>query len=324
LRTTERAAALTKQLLTFARRQVLGARQRSSVSKVAQELAPILERLCGKGIKCSFELNLAQADVNASAVEVEQILMNLVANARDAMPEGGSLELGLRLRSLEEHEVGELHRGDYVELRVKDSGVGMSPDVQARIFEPFYTTKAAGRGTGLGLATVFGLVAQLGGNIDVASKLGEGTEFRVLLPCAAVDTASAVMRAAKPASNLLQVLVVDDEEAVRTLMGRILEAAGHHVTQAASAEMAITAAKSAGLAFDVILTDVVLGADDGIAMLDTLRAAHPQAAVIVMSGYSPTPERVAELARQGAQFLAKPFGAVQLMAALERASGGAA
>ncbi len=322
LRTTERAAALTKQLLTFARRQVLGARQRSSVSKVAQELAPILERLCGKGIEVSFELNLPNSEVNASAVEVEQILMNLVANARDAMPDGGSLELALALRDVSESEQGELRAGDYVELRVKDSGVGMSPDVQARIFEPFFTTKPAGRGTGLGLATVFGLVAQLGGRISVASKEGAGTEFRVLLPCAAVETASAVMRAAKPASKTMNVLVVDDEEAVRTLMGRILEAAGHQVTQAASAEMAIFAAKSAAKTFDLILTDVVLGADDGLAVLDTLRAAQPLAAVIVMSGYSPTPERVAELARQGAQFLAKPFGAVQLMAALERAHGG--
>lgn len=228
-----------------------------------------------------------------------------------------------RFRTVVEGELADLRESDYVELSLKDSGVGMTPEVQARIFEPFYTTKPAGRGTGLGLATVFGLVAQLGGHIEIQSQVGVGTEFRVLLPCAAAETASSVMRAAKPLQKALSVLVVDDEDAVRTLIGRILDAAGHRVTQAASAEMAIAAAKTSVTHFDVILTDVVLGADDGLAALDTLRAAHPDASVVVMSGYSPTPERVAELARQGAEFLPKPFGAVQLMTALERARSGA-
>jgi CheY-like chemotaxis protein len=245
--------------------------------------------------------------------------MNLAANARDAMPDGGTLTIVSELRTLESGELGELQAGDYVELTIEDSGVGMSPEVQARIFEPFFTTKPAGRGTGLGLATVFGLVAQLGGHIAVTSTEGAGTSFRVLLPCAAAELTSAVMRAAKLPPQALEVLVVDDEDAVRTLIGRILEAAGHRVTQAASAEMAIAAAKTASARFNLILTDVVLGAEDGLATLDTLRAAHPGAAVIVMSGYSPTPERVAELSRQGAEFLPKPFGAVQLMAALDRA-----
>jgi PAS domain S-box-containing protein len=320
-RTTERAAALTKQLLTFARRQVLGTRQRAAVSNVLQELAPILERLCGKEVRVSVELAAGRSDVNASSVEIEQILMNLAANARDAMPDGGTFEIRTRFCSLTDDELPSLRAGDYVELSLKDSGVGMSPEVQARIFEPFYTTKPAGRGTGLGLATVFGLVAQLGGHIGVTSLEGVGTEFRVLLPCAAADQSSSVMRAAKRSQPALAVLVVDDEDSVRTLISRILDAAGHRVTQASSAEMAIAAVKAARASFDVILTDVVLGADDGLVTLDTLRLAHPGAAVIVMSGYSPTPERVAELARQGAEFLPKPFGAVQLMAALERARG---
>lgn len=319
LRTTARAAALTKQLLTFARRQVLGTRQRSAVPEVVSELLPIMERLCGNAVRVSVEQGAGIPDVNASAVELEQILMNLAANARDAMPEGGKLRIATASRRLQDGELGELGAGDYVELSLKDSGVGMSADVQARIFEPFFTTKPAGRGTGLGLATVFGLVAELGGHIAVASEPGQGTEFRVLLPCAAAEATSAVMRAAKLPAKSLEVLVVDDEDVVRTLIGRILEGAGHRVTQAASAEMAIAAAKTAAAHFDLILTDVVLGAEDGLATLDTLRAAHPGASVIVMSGYSPTPERVAELARQGAEFLPKPFGAVQLMAALERA-----
>ncbi len=323
LRTTGRAAALTKQLLTFARRQVLGTRQRSSVSGVVTELAPILERLCGKAIQVTLEAEPGSTDVIASAVEVEQILMNLAANARDAMPDGGKLSIRTALRSLKHGELGELHGGDYVELSLRDSGVGMSAAVKARIFEPFFTTKPAGRGTGLGLATVFGLVAQLGGHVAVDSTEGVGTEFRVYLPRAAAEQSSAVMRAAKAVPQVLEVLVVDDEDAVRTLIGRILEASGHRVTQAASAEMAIATAKSAVSPFDLILTDVVLGAEDGIATLDTLRAAHPNASVIVMSGYSPTPERVAELSRQGAEFLPKPFGAVQLMAALDRARSAA-
>jgi PAS domain S-box-containing protein len=319
LRTTERAAALTKQLLTFARRQVLPARERSLVSGVVQELAPILERVCGKSIRVAFELAESGSEVNASSVELEQIVMNLTSNARDAMPEGGSLAIAVRTKTLKEGEVEDLREGWYVELAFKDSGVGMSPEILARIFEPFFTTKPAGRGTGLGLATVFGLVAQLGGNIAVSSVEGQGTEFRVLLPGALNEVTSATVRGPHATKKSLRVLVVDDEEVVRTLIGRILEAAGHHVTPAASAESAILTAKSSAAQFDLILTDVVLGAADGLAVLDTLRGAHPQAAVVVMSGYSPTPERVAALSRQGAEFLPKPFGALQLMAALERA-----
>lgn len=318
-RTTERAAALTKQLLTFARRQVLQARRRSIASSVVHELAPILERLCGKGVRVALELESAAAEVTASTVELEQILMNLTANARDAMPSGGSLTVRTERRRLEAGEIAGLRDGDYVELRVKDTGTGMSAEVQARIFEPFYTTKPAGRGTGLGLATVFGLVAQLGGHISVSSTEGVGTEFSVLLPCAASERPSGVMRAASAEAKTLDVLVVDDEDAVRLLIVRIIEAAGHRATQAASAEEAQLAAKASGARFDLILTDVVLGAADGLTVLDVLRKLHPKASVIVMSGYSPTPERVAELERQGAEFLPKPFGAVQLMAAIDRA-----
>lgn len=319
LRTTERAAALTKQLLTFARRQVLPARQRSLVSGVVQDLAPILERVCGKSITLTLELSEAGSEVNASSVELEQIVMNLTSNARDAMADGGSLWLVVRSKQLAEGDVSGLREGPYVELIFKDSGVGMSPEVLARIFEPFYTTKPAGRGTGLGLATVFGLVAQLGGNIAVSSAEGQGTEFRVLLPGAQSDATSAAVLGPRRTKQSLRVLVVDDEEVVRTLIGRILDAAGHQATQAASAEAAILAAQSSAAKFDLILTDVVLGAADGLAVLETLRSAHPQAAVVVMSGYSPTPDRVAALSRQGAEFLPKPFGAQQLMAALERA-----
>ncbi len=321
LLTTERAAALTKQLLTFARRQVLGARQRSPVSTVVEELAPIIRRLCGSGVRCELHVESGAAEVGASSVELEQVLMNLAANARDAMPDGGTLEVRARVRSLREAEVPTLATGEYVELIVKDSGCGMSAEVQARIFEPFFTTKPVGRGTGLGLATVFGLVAQLGGHVAVTSALGRGTEFQVLLPLAQAVASSSVMRAARPVPQELCVLVVDDEDSVRTLISRILDAAGHRVTQAASAEMAIAVAKTAPHRFDVILTDVVLGAADGLATLETLRSAHPEASVIVMSGYSPTPERVVELASQGAEFLPKPFGAAQLMGALERSRG---
>ncbi|RYZ10320.1 MAG: PAS domain S-box protein [Myxococcales bacterium] len=322
LLTTDRAAALTKQLLTFARRQVLGVRRRSPVRTVVEELSPIIERLCGKEVRCTFELTSGSAQVSASSVELEQILMNLAANARDAMPQGGTLEVRARTLPLLGGDIAALPAGTYVELTVRDSGVGMSPEVEARIFEPFFTTKPPGRGTGLGLATVFGLVTQLGGHVAVSSRLGRGTEFRVLLPLAPEETtSSSVMRAARSVPRALSVLVVDDEDAVRTLISRILDDAGHRVTSAASADMAITAVRVTPQRFDVILTDVVLGADDGLSTLDTLRAANPDAAVIVMSGYSPTPERVAELAQQGAEFLPKPFGAVQLLNALERARG---
>jgi two-component system cell cycle sensor histidine kinase/response regulator CckA len=320
-RAAERASALTQQLLTFARRQVLPSDSSSVVSKVVRDLVPILTRLCGPDILFEAQIESPRREVEASPVQLEQLLMNLCANARDAMPNGGRLGLRVRDRTLASSELADLKPGPYVEITVEDTGVGMTPEVQARMFEPFFTTKPVGRGTGLGLATVFGLVSQLGGNISVRSELGRGTTFTILLPEALGWPAHESSKVGKVADfgESLDVLVVEDEDAVRALVVRILNNAGHRVVEASSIEEAIEAAKAPGAEFNAVVTDVVLGSGDGISALERITSLHPKAAVVVVSGFSPSPERVAALSARGAEFLAKPFGAAALIGALANA-----
>jgi PAS domain S-box-containing protein len=316
----QRAAALTQQLLTFARRQVLPAAESSTVAHTAHELAPILARLCGKNIEFSLDSHASSRAVDASPMQLEQLMMNLARNACDAMPEGGKLRIDIRDCNMAEGEAGELAPGPYVELTVADTGTGMSAEVQTRIFEPFFTTKTAGRGTGLGLATVFGLVTQLHGLITVRSAPGAGTSFTVLLPESRRERAVRTPpRAEAGAKRALDILVVDDEAAVRTSVARMLSNAGHRVSEADAVGAAIAAVESPGAHFDAIVTDVVIGGDDGIRMLERVRAPQPDAAVVVMSGFIPSPERVAAVTAQGAEFLAKPFSATALLEALDRA-----
>ncbi len=225
-RAAERASALTQQLLTFARRQVLPSDASSVASKVVGDLVPILTRLCGPDILFDAELDSPRREVEASPVQLEQLLMNLCANARDAMPNGGRLGLRVRDRTLAGFEVADLKAGRYVEITVEDTGIGMSPEVQARMFEPFFTTKPAGRGTGLGLATVFGLVSQLRGNIAVRSSSGGGRPSRCCSPEAQgwpARESSKVGKLAEIGGEALDVLVIEDEDTVRALVVRISE-----------------------------------------------------------------------------------------------------
>ena len=316
----KRAAALTQQLLTFARRQVLPSTGSSVVARTARELAPILVRICGRNIEFTLDAHASSGAVDATALQLEQLLMNLAVNACDAMSGGGKLRIQVRDRVLAPEEVAELAAGPYVEIEVADTGSGMSPEVRERIFEPFFTTKAKGQGTGLGLATVFGLVSQLGGHVSVRSAPGAGSTFVLLLPASrAHEAAEALPRVGAEPRRALDVLVIDDEAAVRSSVARMLASAGHRVTEAESIENASAAAEAPGARFDAIVTDVVIGAGDGVAMLERMRTAQPEAAVVVMSGFSPSPERVARLTEQGAEFLAKPFAAAALLAALDRA-----
>lgn len=318
---TQRAAALTQQLLTFARRQVLAGDSSSVVLQVVKDLCPILIRLCGPQIEFTAELGNSRRRVDVSAVQLEQMLMNLCANARDAMPNGGRLRVELRERTVIDGETNGPKEGEYVELVVEDTGTGISPEVQARMFEPFFTTKTEGRGTGLGLATVFGLVSQLGGHVRVRSELGRGSTFTILLPVANETAARSNEVNAAPVVDdpSMHVLVVEDEPAVRMLIARILSKAGHRVTEADSYEQALAAAEAPEAKFQAIVTDVVLGAGDGIALLERIRSRHPRASVVVVSGFSPSPDRVAELSARGAEFLPKPFGAAALLEALASA-----
>lgn len=319
---TRRATSLTNQLLTFSRRQVLSSQERTLASRTVSEFVPILQRICGTNIRFDLEMNDSCCEVNTSPVQLEQILMNLTTNARDSMPRGGKLTVTLRDHTLQASEVAALPPGRYLELAVSDTGTGMTPDVQARLFEPFFTTKPFGKGTGLGLSTVFGLVSQLRGHVAVHSVMGEGTTFTLWLPEAPPESRQSEEPAAPPSEDAqtpLDVLVVDDEADVRALVARILSSAGHRVTDVASAEEAVRTVEAPNTHFDAVVTDVVLGSEDGVSMLERLASATRGAAIVVVSGFSPSPERVAEITRRRAEFLPKPFGAAELLSALSRA-----
>ncbi len=312
---TERAAALTAQLLAFSRKQVMPS-ARAQPGDVVEGLRVLLPRLLGASVTLKVDILTSGRLVQLSATQLEQVLMNLVVNSRDAMmPSGGAITLRLDEVTLEDEEVDALPAGDYVVVEVEDEGSGISEEVRQHLFEPFYTTKEPGKGTGLGLATCFGIISQAGGAIEVESELGAGTTFRVYLPCSGD---SLPIEAPRPESIVpraaLTMLVVDDDPHVLRIVSRVLESDGVEVLTASDSRSCMEAAEGAAQ-LDVIITDVVLGTEDGLDLLPKLRALHPLSNLVMMSGFTPDPARASELTRHGASFLAKPFTASQLLEA---------
>jgi PAS domain S-box-containing protein len=311
------AAALTGHLLSFARRQVLTGGQ-TTPSDALLEMAPLLQRAVGAHVSLEIDVSESTWTTAIHSGQLEQIVMNLAVNARDAMPEGGHLRIRVIDRALGAGEVAALAAGDHILVEVGDDGIGMAPEVYARIFEPFYTTKQPGRGTGLGLATSFGAARQVGGTLTVESELGVGTTMRLYMPRAAeLSTQAPVLpaRAQQPRTEHLKVLVVDDEPRICELVARWLESAGHHVLTASSSEGALANARTE--VFDAIVTDVILNREDGLDVLEELRRLQPRAKAVVMSGFAPSPDRLAALRETGIGFLPKPFSLPDLLQALD-------
>jgi len=309
---SERAANLTRQLLTFSRKRDMQIRS-LSLNDVIGDMTKMLVRLIGEDIKleCKFSPNLPRVQVDPSMME--QVLMNLVVNARDAMPKGGQLMISTDAVVIESsHTRGqsEARAGDFVCLSVRDTGCGMTPEVQARIFEPFFTTKGFGKGTGLGLATVFGIVKQHLGWIEVASEVGLGTSFRIFIP---VSSQPAPERRAKVVESKTgegteTVLLVEDEEAVRGLLKIILQRHGYRVLEAASGSAALLVWKEYGTQIDLLLTDMIM--PDGLTGRELARqllAQEPGLKVVYSSGYDDDPEGTAFISRGTAAFLQKPY-----------------
>ncbi|MFZ5446673.1 MAG: hybrid sensor histidine kinase/response regulator [Myxococcota bacterium] len=271
----ERAAGLTRQLLAFSRQHVMQPRV-LDLNEVVLALTRMLRTLVGEHITMTVEASPAPLVMRADAGSLEQVVMNLVVNARDAMPSGGQLHVRLSQASM------------WAVLEVRDTGVGMDEKTRERIFEPFFTTKESGRGTGLGLSTVFGIVSQMGGDVSVESAPGAGATFRVRFPLAAgaaplPGEAQAPVRAAKEGSG--RVLVVDDERAVLSLACTILESAGYEVLRASSGSEAVLVASTAGR-LDLLVTDVVMPGLSGRELADALRQQRPELKVLYMSGYA--------------------------------------
>jgi PAS domain S-box-containing protein len=285
-----RAAELTRQLLAYSRRQVL-APDRIDLNAVVAGLEPMLRRLIGADVELITALVDGLPAVRADAGQIEQVILNLVVNARDAMPQGGRLRIATDVADLASGSPARppaLAPGRYVQLSVSDTGVGMGPEIRAHLFEPFFTTKEVGKGTGLGLATVYGIVDQSGGVITVESAAGRGTTMRILLPpagAAADDDQPAPPPADGAPAAGQTILVVEDEEAVRTLTRRALEGAGYRVLAAVSGADAL-ALMTRHPAPDLLLTDLVMPGMSGREVARRLTQRSPGLPVLYMSGYS--------------------------------------
>lgn len=307
-----RAAQLTKQLLLFSRRQPL-ARTEVDLRGLSASMLKMISRLIGPQIKVVFEAPSQIWAVQADRSQLEQVLLNLCVNARDAMPEGGCLRIELReveLTAMKAREFADLAAGRYVLLRVEDSGSGMTPEMQERIFEPFFTTKPNGRGTGLGLSVVYGIVKQHEGTICVTSALGQGTTFDVYLPALGAAATAAPESEARPlARGNETVLLVEDEAPVRKLTAFVLRQAGYHVLQAVDGQEACEVFADRKDEIDFILMDVIMPRMGGVEAAKRIGEIR-QVPILFCSGYTGGTQ---DLPR-GAPLLPKPFTSEKLLA----------
>jgi PAS domain S-box-containing protein len=307
----DRATVLTRQLLAFSRRQVL-VPQLLDLNTLVAETGKMLRRLIGEDI--SFRTSLAGnlGTVRADPGQLEQVIMNLVLNARDAMPAGGTLEIGTANVELDQDYVEGhpyVQGGPYVLLWVSDSGVGMSEEVKSHLFEPFFTTKPLGKGTGLGLATVYGIVKQSEGHITAYSEVDEGSTFKIYLP--RVDEPAETMapsEANRPVGGRETVLVVDDDDSVRGLIRRVLSEHGYTVLAAASPAGALEIARARPGGIDLLVTDVVMPGRSGRQLADEISGLFPGLRVLYMSGYTHDAIVHRGVLDPGLHFLSKPVG----------------
>src|SRR5450631_886489 len=308
----ERAAGLTCQLLAFSRKQIL---QPSvlDINGVIKGMEQMLRRLIPAHIDLVVSLNGEIGAIKIDPTQLEQIVINLVVNAADAMPRGGKLTVETSNVYLDEHYQRRhlpVTPGDYVMLAVSDTGVGMNDATSGRVFEPFFTTKELGNGTGLGLATVYGIVKQSGGDIWVYSELGHGSAFKIYLPAVTGTLSSAVKTMMAPETALRgseTILLVEDDEAVRRLARLILERIGYRIIEAKNPKEAVRMAEQFGERIDLLLSDVVMPESEGPSLRDRLSAVRPDIRVLYISGYADEAVVRHGVILEGTPFLQKPF-----------------
>jgi len=302
-----RAADLTHRLLAFARRQALMPKL-TEINELIRSMVPLLQRPLGPKIAATFMLdpNTWAAEIDQS--QLEMALLNLTLNARDAMPDGGSLTISTGNVTMTQKQAltgSGQPAGDYVVISVTDTGTGMPDEVKARAFDPFFTTKGVGKGTGLGLSMVYGFVKQSGGHVQIESRVGEGTTVSLFLTRANAAAAAEKAIDDQPLSSGHReiVLLVEDEADVRVLAEAYLESFGYTVISAADGTTAM-AALTANPRIDLLLSDIILpGAMDGIAIAAHVRATRPEIKIVYMSGYAPDPEMLLP----GTELIKKPF-----------------
>ncbi len=321
-----RAAGLVRQLLAFSRQQTLRL-ERLQLGDVLSELSMLLSRLLGENVELKLETSGELWPVRTDLNQFEQTIVNLAVNARDAMPNGGKLLIrtanvpATELTRFSQHSI---EPGDYVLIEVADTGTGMEAEVMAKIFEPFFSTKEVGRGTGLGLSTVYGIVKQTGGFIFAESEVGAGTTMRVLLPRAqevAVEPEVKKERREPPRdlTGRGTVLLVEDEDAVRSFAARALGQRGYHVLQASTGTEAVELFGAHGGEVDLVVSDVVMPEMDGPTLMKELRAIRPELKIVFMSGYAEDAFRKNLPENEEFLFLQKPFDLKELAAAVKAA-----
>ena len=310
LKAADRAGALTQQLLAFSRRQVMQPRV-MSVNSVIAQTEKMLRRLIGEDVELQFGLSADAGNIKADPGHVEQAIVNLAVNARDAMPLGGRLGIETANVHLDEN-YARTHMGvtpgEFVMIAVSDNGTGMDAETRRRIFEPFFTTKEKGKGTGLGLATVYGIIKQAGGDIWVYSEPGRGTTFKLYFPRVSEAAAeAAATEAAADGGATETILVVEDEKAVRDLTVRMLERLGYRILTAASGAEAIEISRGFAGTIHLLLTDVVMPNMSGRQLADQLALSRPDMKVLYLSGYTENTVLHHGVLDAGVEFLPKPF-----------------
>jgi two-component system, cell cycle sensor histidine kinase and response regulator CckA len=313
----DRAASLTRQLLAFSRQQVLQPRI-LDLDEVVANVEAMLRRLIGEDIHLVTKRTAGLGHVRADPGQIEQVLMNLVVNARDAMPKGGGLILETANIVLDEAYSSahpEVRPGPFVLLSVTDTGEGMNAETRAHLFEPFFTTKAAGKGTGLGLATVFGIVQQSGGSVRVDSQLGLGTTCNIYFPRVedALSRPSVGLPGAPPPGGTETVLLVEDADSLREMIREILESAGYDVLESSDPEEALFKVSTLDSPVRLILTDVVMPGMSGPELAKSIQTVRPDIKVLFMSGYTDEAVGLHGVLSAGTHFIQKPFPAEALL-----------
>ncbi|HXR33205.1 MAG TPA: PAS domain S-box protein [Verrucomicrobiae bacterium] len=310
-RSADRAAALTRQLLAFSRMQVLQP-QVINLNSIVEEMGKLLPRLIGEDIELVVRADQQLGATRADASQMEQIIMNLAVNSRDAMPNGGKLFIETQNADLDQTYTAShplMKPGPYIQLTVSDTGCGMDEETQSHIFEPFFTTKEKGKGTGLGLATVYGIVKQSGGFIWVYSELGKGTSFKIYMP--RVDQAEEHPGAPTPSAEVPMgtetVLLTEDEQDVREIAREFLESGGYKVIEAKDASEAVQLARQHSGAIDLLVTDMVMPGMTGQELAVQLQREYPGLCIVFMSGYSEHAATEMANADPSVRLLSKPF-----------------
>ncbi|MEO5822806.1 MAG: ATP-binding protein [Vicinamibacteraceae bacterium] len=314
------AAALTRQLLAFSRKQMLQARV-VNLNQIIGELESMMCRLIGERLSLTTALDPGLHNLSVDPGQIQQVIVNLVVNARDAMPDGGRIVITTTNADGFPATAAALNRAECpcVVLAVRDTGQGMSPQTRAQIFEPFFTTKPEGKGTGLGLAMVYGIVRQSGGWIDVVSEIGDGTTFTLYFPGTEATT-EPVAPVAMPIGRQqpATLLVVEDQPEVRELAVSALRRAGHHVFEASDGDEAFARFGTRAAEIALLLTDVVMPGMNGRELAEQMRQRHPRLLVVFMSGYTDEILDQQSLVGPGAEFLAKPFTPGALVRQIDR------